>query len=67
MCNFNKQNSDTKALIHLFMKKSADTLGGANFLLNLLETMKAKRPSALILKELYLRANACIKSSPKVV
>lgn len=48
MCNFNKQNEDTKALIHLFMKKCADALGGSNFLLGLLEAMKEKRPNALI-------------------
>ena len=48
MCNFNKQNEDAKALIHLFMKKSAEALGGANFLLNLIETMKTHKPNALI-------------------
>ena len=48
MCNFNKQNEDTKALIHLFMKNGADTLGGVNFLLNLIENIKAHKPNALI-------------------
>jgi hypothetical protein len=48
MCNFNKQNEDTKAFIHLFMKKCADALGGTNFLLGLLEAMKEKRPNALM-------------------
>ncbi len=48
MCNFNKQNENTKALIHLFMKKCADALGGSNFLLGLLEAMKEKRPNALM-------------------
>ena len=50
MCNFNKLDSDTKALIHLLMKKSADSIGGTNFLLGLLESMKEKKPNALMLK-----------------
>ncbi len=48
MCNFNKQNDDTKALIHLLMKKCAEAVGGANFLLGLIEAMKEKKPNALI-------------------
>ncbi len=50
MCNFNKHNDDTKALIHLLMKKSADSVGGTNFLLGLLEAMKEKKPNALMFK-----------------
>ena len=57
MCNFNKQNEDTKALIHLFMKKSAENLGGVNFLLNLIETMKSNRPNALLAKDKKIRSN----------
>lgn len=48
MCNFNNQSEDSKALIHLFMKKSAEALGGVNFLLNLIETMKTHKPNALV-------------------
>lgn len=48
MCNFNKQNEETKALIHLFMRKCADFLGGSNFLLGLIEAMKEKKPNALM-------------------
>ncbi|WP_294962811.1 hypothetical protein [Sulfurimonas sp.] len=48
MCNFNKQNEETKALIHLFMKKCADALDGPNFLLGLIEAMKEKKPNALM-------------------
>jgi len=48
MCNFNKQSSETKALMHLLLKKCADSVGGANFLLSLLETMKEKKPNALM-------------------
>lgn len=48
MCNFNKQTEDAKALIHLFMKKAAENVGGTNFLLALMEAMKEKKPNALI-------------------
>lgn len=50
MCNFNKQNEDNKALIHILMTKCADAVGGANFLLGLLEAMKEKKPNALMFK-----------------
>ncbi|MCW8895401.1 MAG: hypothetical protein OQK48_00550 [Sulfurimonas sp.] len=50
MCNFNKHDNDTKALIHLLMTKSAQTVGGTNFLLGLLEAMKEKKPNALMFK-----------------
>lgn len=48
MCNFNKQNEDAKMFIHLFMTKAAKSVGGANFLLALIEAMKTKKPNALI-------------------
>ncbi len=48
MCNFNKQNDDTKALIHLLMQKCAEAVGGTNFLLSLIDAMKEKKPNALI-------------------
>ncbi len=61
MCNFDKQNDDTKLLIHLFMKKSADALGGINFLLKLIESMKEQKPNALIYK------SRCIKSDEATI
>jgi len=57
MCNFNKQNTDTKEFLHLFMNKSAETLGGMNFLLSLIEAMKTKKPNALLQKEKQVRSN----------
>lgn len=51
MCNFNKHDEDTKAFIHLFMKKASQNVGGVNFLLNLIEAIKQNRPNALILAE----------------
>ena len=60
MCNFNKQNERTKALIHLLMIKSADSVGGTNFLLGLLEAMKEQKPNALMFK-------GCIVESKEVI
>jgi hypothetical protein len=67
MCNFNKQTEDTKALIHLFMKKAAENVGGTNFLLALLEAMKQKRPNPLMYKECQIASNnTIIKWNKKV-
>jgi hypothetical protein len=67
MCNFNKQNQDTKALIHLFMKKAAQNIGGVNFLLALLEAMKTKKPNPLMYKECKISSNNTIISWNKTV
>lgn len=67
MCNFNKHNEDTKAVMHLLMQKCAQNVGGVNFLLGLIEAMKEKKPNALIdsackvdSKELNIRWNKII-------
>lgn len=57
MCNFNKQDEQTKLSIHLFMKKCAESVGGANFLLALIEAMKTKKPSPLMHKERQVSSN----------
>ena len=67
MCNFNKQTDETKALIHLFMTKAADNVGGANFLLELIEAMKAKKPYALSEKNSQVASNHTIIKWNKVV
>ena len=67
MCNFNKQNEETKALVHLFMKKAAENVGGANFLLSLIEVMKTKKPNPLIYKERQISSNNTIIKWNKVV
>ena len=67
MCNFNKQNEDTKLLISLFMQKAAQNVGGNNFLLLLIEAMKLKKPNALMLKECQVASNnTIIKWNKKV-
>ncbi|MFT5661767.1 MAG: hypothetical protein ACI9TV_002414 [Sulfurimonas sp.] len=67
MCNFNKQNKDTKAFIHLFMKKASENVGGTNFLLALIEAMKTKKPNALMYKEKQVSSNNTIIKWNKVV
>lgn len=67
MCNFNKQNEDTKALIHLFMIKAAQSVGGTNFLLELMEAMKSKKPHALCEKNSQVASNHTIIKWNKVV
>ena len=67
MCNFNKQSSDTKALIHLLMTKASQNIGGSNFLLALIEAMKEKRPNPLMYKEKQISSNNTIIKWNKVV
>ena len=67
MCNFNKLDEDAKGLIHLLMKKSADSIGGTNFLLGLLEAMKEKKPNALMFKGCQIASENTIIKWNKVV
>ena len=67
MCNFNKQSEDTKAMIHLFMKKAAENVGGANFLLALMEAMKTKKPHPLMFKGCQIASEKTIIKWNKVV
>ena len=67
MCNFNKQNEDTKAIIHLFMKKAAESVGGTNFLLTLIEAMRSKKPNPLSFKACQIESNNTIIKWNKVV
>jgi len=67
MCNFNKQTSDTKALIHLFMVKAAENIGGVNPLLALIEAMKSKKPHPLAEKNSQVASNNTIIKWNKVV
>jgi len=67
MCNFNKQNEDEKALLHILMKKSAESIGGTNFLLALLEAMKEKKPNALMFKACHIDSNEAIIKWNKIV
>lgn len=67
MCNFNKQSEETKAIIHLFMKKAAENVGGTNFLLALMEAMKKQKPNALMFKGCQIASENTIIKWNKVV
>jgi len=67
MCNFNKQNEETKMLIHLFMTEAAQNIGGVNYLLALIEAMKIKKPNALIYNAKQVSSNNTIIKWNKVV
>lgn len=42
MCNFNQLNEDTKIVLSLFMQKASENIGGTNYLLSLIEAIKAR-------------------------
>lgn len=67
MCNFNKQSDEAKAILHLFMIKSAEALGGMNFLLSLIESMKASKPNALVNKNKKVNSDEASIEWNKVV
>jgi uncharacterized protein YebE (UPF0316 family) len=67
MCNFNKQEEETKAFIALFLQKSAQSIGGVNFFLALIESMKENRPNALLKKESKVISQQATISWNKVV
>jgi len=67
MCNFNKQNEDTKALIHLFLTKAAQNVGGVNPLLALIEAMKAQKPHALTFRACKIESDKTVIAWNKIV
>ena len=67
MCNFNKQNDETKALINLFMTKASQNIRGANYLLALVEAMKTKKPHPLSEKSAQIASNKTIIKWNKVI
>jgi len=67
MCNFNKQNENTKELLHLLINKLAQKVGGANFLLGLIEKMKENKPNALMHKDRKIISQKLSISWNKVV
>jgi hypothetical protein len=67
MCNFNNQSEETKAFLSLIVNKSADSIGGTNFLLGLLEAMKEKKPNALMFKECKIESKEATIRWNKIV
>ena len=67
MCNFNKQNDATKELLHLLIKKIAESVGGTNFLLGLMEEMKKQKPNPLMYKHTKIDSDQLTISWNKIV
>ena len=67
MCNFNNQSDDTKLVVHLFMQKASTSIGGVNFLLALIEALRAKKPNPLMQKNCQVASNNTIITWNKVV
>ena len=67
MCNFNNQTQETKESLHRFMSKAAQSIGGVNYLLALIEAMRAKKPNPLMQKNCQIASNNTIIKWNKVV
>jgi len=67
MCNFNTQPDEVKSFLHLFMQKAAQSVGGVNFLLSLLEAIKSKAHHPLISRDCKIASNDVIIRWNKVV
>ena len=67
MCNFNNQDQQTKEFLHLFLTKAAQSVGGVNYLLALIEAMRSKKPHPLMQKNSQIASNNTIIKWNKVV
>ncbi len=67
MCNFNNQSKETKDVVHLFMTKAANSIGGVNYLLSLIEAMRSKKPNPLMQKNTQIASNNTIIKWNKVI
>ena len=67
MCNFNNQTEETKNLIHLFMLKSAQNVGGTNFLLSLIEAVRSRKPHPLVTNSMQIASNNSIIKWNKII
>ena len=67
MCNFNKQNEETKALVHLLMTKSAQSVGGANFLIGLSEALRATKPHPLTTNKCHINSDNVVMKWNKII
>ncbi len=67
MCNFNKLDEETKAFLHTFLTKAAQALGGANFLLALIEALRATKPHALTSSKCEVKSPNATLSWNKII
>lgn len=61
MCNFNDLNDETKTFLSLFMQKAATSIGGVNYLLSLIEAIRAKHSPLLSVKTQIASNHTIIK------
>lgn len=66
MCNFSNLNEDTKLVLSLFMKKASENIGGVNYLLALIEAIRAKH-SPLSSTKMQIASNNTIIKWNKVI
>ncbi|QOP44594.1 hypothetical protein FJR45_11840 [Sulfurimonas sediminis] len=67
MCNFNNLDQKKKEFLHLFLTDAAKNIGGVNYLLALIEAMRAKKPHSLMQKNCQIASNNTIIKWNKVV
>ena len=67
MCNFNKLDDATKAFLHAFMTDAAQKLGGVNFLLALIETLRATKPHPLTTSKCEIKSPNATLSWNKII
>jgi len=67
MCNFNKLSEQTKANLHLLTQNAAQSVGGVNFLLSLIEAIRSKKPHPLSEKNSQIASNNTIIKWNKVI
>ncbi len=67
MCNFNKYDEETKAAIHLLMKKNSEAVGGTNFLLGLQEALRDQKPHSLTAGKCQINSKNVVIKWNKVV
>ncbi|NOQ29523.1 MAG: hypothetical protein GQ570_00220 [Helicobacteraceae bacterium] len=62
MCDFNNLDEETRSAYHAQLIECADSLGGKNFFLNLLEAIRKNKPHPLVAKTTtFSYANGTIK------
>jgi hypothetical protein len=67
MCNFNKLNKETKEFFHLFMKKSAEAVGGVNLLLGIIEALRATKPHPLLSSKCKIESDRVVIEWDKII
>jgi len=67
MCDFNKMDDAAKAAYHRQLTKCAESFGGTNFFLQLLEAIRKSKPHPLMAKHMEFRFSRGIVMWNKVI